>query len=192
MLLFKIYRKISVAKDFEPIPLIVAPNAPAKLTVEGNSLNWEPVENSSGYVIYANGSAIGYNKVALFVDTLTYDTPPVYTVRTVGPHGNLSPINGESEDFTIESINDAVNKPIVISGIGNELLQNDYVPKVENGTVWFDEPVSCKVFNLLGQQIIDEKNISKFDLRRIQTGVHVFIISNEKHEYHSFKIANLQ
>lgn len=152
MLAYQIFNKVSSSTEFNPVPLVVAPEAPTWLNVDGNSLKWTPVINSKGYVIYANGSAIGFNKAALFVDTLSYDTPPVYTVRTVGSLGNLSTINAESEDFTEDSINVAINEPLVVSGINERINSSNDVFKV------YPNPVSDWLY------FESKSDISSFEL----------------------------
>lgn len=188
MLLSKINSKISSNK-FEPIPMLVAPRAPEKLTVNGNYLSWTPVDGAVGYVVYANGSVIGFNTLSHFADTLSHDSNPVYTVRAVGEIGNLSPENGQSEDFSLESITEAIDAPIISTGNNDMKVGNKYTSKIDNGMLWFDIAVDCTVYTLMGQKIAQEKDISKFNLKKLEKGVYIFRI-NDKNGSFAFKVMN--
>lgn len=188
MLLSKIYRKVSSTK-FEPIPLVIAPEAPKMLTVEGNNLSWTAVEGGLGYAIYANGSVIGFNTLNQFVDTLSYDTNPDYTVRTIGALGNLSVDNGQSEDYTEDDILEAIDTPLIVSGINENAVHEKYIPKILDGTIWFDKPVSCRVFTVIGQEIVLQENVSTFNLDELKPGVFIFWVTDNEKTY-SFKVLN--
>lgn len=187
LLLSQIYRKVSYTA-FDPVAMVVAPDAPKTLVVDENYLKWEAVDNAVGYVIYANGSAIGFNKLAHYSDTLTYNSPPVYAVRSIGPHGNLSVQNGDSEDFTEASINEAINTPIIVTGIDARVIKEQFAPKIENGFIWFEKPVVCRVFNSIGQEVIRENYISSFKMDKLQSGVYIFLVSENENMNYSFKI----
>lgn len=191
MLLSKIYSSVSSTK-FEPVPMVVAPAAPSWLRVEGDYLVWPGIADAIGYVIYANGSAIGFNHSPHFIDTLTYETAPVYTIRTVGPHGNLSLSNGESENFSIASILAAIDTPFIISSLEEAIEKEAFVPRIVDDTILFDQPVTCQVYSVVGQKIMQEKNITNFDLKKLGTGVYIFVILDDDHKYYSFKVSNVQ
>ncbi|MCY1722327.1 pectinesterase family protein [Prolixibacteraceae bacterium Z1-6] len=190
LLLSKIYRKVS-SSAFDPVSMVVAPAAPGWQHLDGNYLYWKVIDDAVGYVIYANGSAIGFNTLAHFTDTLTYDTTPGYTIRSVGPHGNLSVESGETQDFSEESITEAIDSPIVVVGINEKLDKKQFVPKIENGTIYFDQPVRCRVFSITGQEIIQKNYISSFNMDVLKSGVYVFWISDDKNINYSFKVNKL-
>lgn len=187
MLLSKIYASVSSTK-FDPVPTVIVPIAPESLGVDGNSLKWTPVDDAIGYVVYANGSAIGFNQIAMYNDTLSYDTTPVYTVRTVGEIGNLSTINGKSESYTEESINEAINTAIEGVGVDEKSMLNKFIPKIEDGTIWFDQATNCKVVSLTGQQIMTLEHVLNFDLNVLNSGIYIFLASDDEHQNYSFKV----
>ena len=191
MLLSKIYRAVSNAR-FDPVPQVIAPDAPKWLKVTGDYLNWEPVDSVLGYVIYADGAIIGFNHLAHFVDTATYETPPVYTIKSVGLLGNLSVGHGGQESFTAESINKVIDTPIATTGINEVLPDAGYLPRIVDGRVLFEQPVDCQVFSVLGQTIVLEKNICSFDMQRLQSGIYFFLIQDSSKRLFSFKVSHIQ
>jgi pectate lyase len=190
LMLTRFYRAVNVVA-YNPIPMVVAPDAPGWLNVDENYLTWSAENNAVGYVIYANGSAIGFNTINHFTDTLTYNTPPVYSVRSVGPHGNLSVSNGETEDFTVESITEAIDEPIINVGISEKNIKQEYAPKIENGAIWFETPVTCRVYSIVGQELVLKNNVSKFNLDNLKSGVYILLISDDKNLSRSFKVNKL-
>jgi pectin methylesterase-like acyl-CoA thioesterase len=184
MLLSKIYSMVSTT-PFDPVPMVVAPLAPHSLEVDSNQLSWTTVDEVSGYAVFANGSIIGFSNINQYTDTLSYDSPPVYTVRSVGPPGNLSMPNGQQEDFTEETINTAINSVVV--GVEDKNLSQSNVPHIENGILTFERPSSCRVFSVLGQELFHEKNVSVFNLEKLKTGIYLFRVSDAENGY-TYKI----
>jgi len=185
MLLSHIYASVS-STTFDPVPMLIAPDAPASLQVEDSSLVWTAVNTATGYVVYANGSVIGFSKINRYVDTLDYETPPVYTIRSIGELGNLSVKNGKAEDFTEESINVAINS--VLIGIDEKKPAQNFIPKIEKGTIIFDSPSDCRVFSVLGQELYRERNCSDFSLDKLNAGIYIFVVSDKERQY-TFKIS---
>ncbi len=190
MLLSKIFAKVSSSNKFDPIPSLVAPDAPENFSVKDDYLSWSEVNGAIGYVIYANGSVIGFNNVNQYTDTLTYETTPVYTVKAIGELGNLSADNGQSEDFTEDDIREAIDTEIVVDAINEMAAGEEYLPKIINGQVWFDTPVELRVFNITGQELVHRQNSSMFLMSELGTGVFIFRITDEKKMNYSFKVVN--
>ena len=187
LLLSKIYSSVS-SSVFDPVPLLVGPAAPVSLKVNNNYLSWSGKVNAGGYVVYSNGTAIGFSRFNYYTDTLIYNTPPVYNVRSVGLLGNLSLPNGENEDFTEQSINQAINSPIETVGIDKKPIQNQYTPNINNGIVWFDTPTNCKIISVSGQQVYSDKNILNFNLNNLTPGMYIFKVFSNKNISRSFKL----
>ncbi|MFA9390212.1 MAG: pectinesterase family protein [Prolixibacteraceae bacterium] len=188
LLLSKVYSSVSSTR-FDPAPMLIAPDAPTAISVDGNVVSWSVKSAAEGYVIYANGEAIGFNRSNHYADTLTYATPPVYTVRAVGPLGNLSLPNGQGESFTKESINEAINTAMDVpeeNGIGQTRYHE---PTIRNGFVCFDQATSFKVFSVMGKQIIKEKEILSFNLNKLSTGIYIFLAFDELNKTYSFKVS---
>ncbi len=188
MLLSKIYSSVSSA-SFNPVPMVVAPAAPKSLVATGNSLLWTANDEATGYVIYADGSAIGFSKVNQYVDTLTYASTPKYSVRAVGAWGNLSLPNGETSTVTEASINAAINSVITAK---KDLAANEpYMPVIRNGEVIFDQPTHCKVYNLMGQQVLAIENGFVLSLKELPgNSVYVIQASDTLRKQYVFKIKN--
>ncbi|MFA9390213.1 MAG: pectinesterase family protein [Prolixibacteraceae bacterium] len=187
LLLSKVYSLVSTTK-FDPVPKLIAPESPTAISVDGNMLSWTVKSAAEGYVVYANGEAIGFNRSNHYADTLSYDTPPVYTVRAVGPLGNLSLPNGQGESFTEESINEAINTAMDVpeeNGIGQI---NYYEPVIRNGIVYFERPTNIKVFSLAGQLIITVNKTSDFNLERLKSGLYIVQASDDTNHNYRFKI----
>lgn len=190
MLLDKIYTTVSFSNKFSPIPMVVAPEPPTNLVLDGKILKWDGVKNALGYIIYADGGLVGYSTTNLFEDTIVYVKAPTYRIRSVGAHGNLSVLNGEHEDFTAESINEAINTPISTVGVNEaEIESAAYVPNIVDGNVLFDKAVDLKVFNFIGQEITQRKGVTSFNLNELNSGIFVFLIL-EKNKKYAFKISN--
>ena len=165
--------------------MLAGPHAPDSLAVDSSSLTWTAVDSAAGYVIYANGSATGFSTTNNYTDTLSYGSAQDYTVRTVGPLGNLSPEIGKTEDFTEAGINEAINTVIV--GIDEKIVREPHAPRIENGIVLFEKPSSCRVYSVLGQEICFEINRSSFNLARLKPGIYIFLVSDGASRF-AFKI----
>lgn len=82
----KIYSFIS--GEYNPFPLIIAPEKPFNLTVSGNSLSWSAVNGAKGYIVYENELIIGFSISSDF--SYTTSSESTYSVKAVGQNGNLS------------------------------------------------------------------------------------------------------
>lgn len=191
MLLSRIYRAVSSQK-FEPIPTVVAPSAPTELSVEEQYLEWSPVADAVGYVVYANGTAIGFNDAENYQDTLTYTSPPTYSVYSVGPHGNLSAPNGHNAAYSVEGLILAIDTPLDLTGLREAAQIEQYIPRMVNGRILFDQPVDCQIFSVLGRKVIQEKATLDFELDQLASGVYIFLITMDGRKFYSFKVSHVQ
>jgi len=186
MLLSKIYAAVS-SSTFNPVPMVIAPIAPKTISATGNTLIWTPNYEALGYVVYANGSVIGFSKINRYVDTLTYAATPFYQVRAVGALGNLSALNGKSESITETSINAAINT--IMTNSRDLPIKEAFVPVIRNGEIVFDTPVSGKVYSLTGQHVVSFKNESYFRLEVLpKNAIYIFQVSDGLKKQNIFKI----
>ncbi len=177
MLLSKIYSSVS-STVFDPVPMVVAPPAPKSLSANEGYLTWLPVEQAIGYVIYANGSAIGFNTAAHYNDTLQYNKTPVYTVRAIGSIGNLSVENGKTDGANANTINQAINS--VILGKTEFKSELNRMPKIENGIMTFANPVSFSIYTTQGQHVMSGEKQSHCDLHSLPRGIYLLRASEGK------------
>ena len=120
---------------------------------------------------------------------LHYNTSPVYSVRTVGALGNLSVSNGQTADYNETGIREAIDAPIVISGIKQKNAGEKYFPKITDRWIYFDKPANCRVFTVTGQEIVHRENITRFSLDELGKGIYIFLVGNKENRY-SFKVVN--
>ncbi|HPR32777.1 MAG TPA: pectinesterase family protein, partial [Prolixibacteraceae bacterium] len=186
MLLSKIYSKVS-SNEFDPVSMITAPLAPNSVGVkDGNRVVWTPNNDAKGYVVYSNGLVIGFSKTNAFIDTLSYATTPTYNVREVGEIGNLSPFKGETEDYSYESIIEAIDTPLSTVGVHN--INVSKMPRIEKGIIYFDNFTRLKVYNLYGHLFYSDENCSSYNLGQLENGIFIFRVSDETGNVYSFKM----
>ncbi|HPR30966.1 MAG TPA: pectinesterase family protein [Prolixibacteraceae bacterium] len=185
LLLSKIFAKVSTTL-FDPAPIVVAPLAPESVGTDGNDLVWTPVNNATGYVVYANGSVIGFRKMNRFTDTLSHSIPPTYTIKTMGTLGNLSRGNGEREDFSIESINTAINTPLETTGVNER--ERSILPRIENGQILFERPSDLRIFTITGRLLANIPECTQFNTLDLPAGFYLFWGADDTNIPFSFKI----
>jgi hypothetical protein len=107
----------------------------------------------------------------------------------VGAWGNLSLPNGETSTVTEASINAAINSVITAK---KDLAANEpYMPVIRNGEVIFDQPTHCKVYNLMGQQVLAIENGFVLSLKELPgNSVYVIQASDTLRKQYVFKIKN--
>jgi pectinesterase len=169
-LLQKIYQAISTATTFDPVSLVIAPAPISVVARNGQTLTWDAVTGAKGYVIYANGSAIGFSTTGSYTDAETRATTPAYTVQTVGAHGNLSLPDGAVDLVTAESINAAVNAEI--SGVSSPSVSAP-APLVLNGFLQFAQPTDFTLFSLSGQALMACRQLKICNLNALPQGTYL-------------------
>lgn len=109
MSLKNIYQKVNASNVFNPLPIAAAPQAPAKLSVNGKTLTWTAVPGAECYAIYADGKLLDYSGHNSYYDLKSTGSPK-YQVKSVGAYGNMSGFNGSGATPTAEEL-DAVLSP---------------------------------------------------------------------------------
>jgi len=170
MLLSKIYASVS-STVFDPVPMVVAPPAPKSFVSKEGYLSWSPVEQAIGYVVYANGSVVGFNKAAHFTDSIKYSSPPVYTVRAIGIHGNLSAENGKADGAAASAINQAINSVIV--GEPEYKSEINPLPVIKNGMITFARPVTFSIFTPQGQKVMSGEKQTHCEIQSLSRGIYL-------------------
>ncbi|MBN1132653.1 MAG: hypothetical protein JXA39_06245 [Bacteroidales bacterium] len=186
MMLSHIYEAVS-ADSFDPAPFVVSPPPVTGIAVNGQELSWEPVTGIKGYVIYANGLAIGFAINESFTDSLSYSETPAYSVRSVGTHGNLSLFDGQADEITEASINNAINSPIT----GSErtpTTQPEYAPHLINGIIHFDSPTNYRIYSITGQKILTGNRMLSCDMHSFPEGIYIIQASDDRNRFYTTKI----
>jgi len=172
LLLSQVYTAggFSTATTYNPVPLVIAPAPVDHVTTNGQVISWPAVSDVKGYVVYANGSVIGLTDSTAYADTASYDTIPVYTIRTVGSHGNLSLPDGWIDTVTETSIKDVINT--VHTDIESKKYSKEAL-LVANDNLLFQELTDCTVYNLCGQLMASGKQVTTMSLSQLPEGVYL-------------------
>lgn len=172
-----VFASLGSATVFDPIPFVVGPTSVSEVTKNGQSLQWTEIPSSKGYVIYANGSALGFSKTGSFTDTITRSMPAHYTVCTVGAHGNLSLKDGTVDLATAATLYDKVNGAITSTNVQTPKVA---YPKalVQGGTLRFEMPTGFTLYSLTGQKLFHSKHVLLSDLRSLPKGIYLLRANN--------------
>lgn len=172
LLLNKIYSSVS-STPYDPISLVVSPASVSSVSKSGQNLTWDIIEGAKGYVIYADGSAIGFSKTNTFNVETNIGAYAVFSIRIVGAHGNLSQ---PDENVSIADINNAINTvPVPIVSVVNK----DFPFYINSNILFFSENTDFKIFNLSGQEILSEKNKLFISLEDLTGGVYIIKAFNK-------------
>lgn len=180
--LSSVYASLGSSTPYDPIGLVVAPTPVSAVVKNGLSLQWDEVAGSKGYVVFAEGSVIGFSKTANFTDSQQRSR---YSVCAVGAHGNLSLPDGQVDAVTVSSLNAEVNGdvPTDLQAVGTEgktLLQN--------GWLHFKQPTDCELFTLAGQKILVGRAVLSSNLNQLPKGLYVLKAIDEGHGRYQTKI----
>ncbi len=115
MTLEKIFAKIGGKKNpFDPIPMIVPVEAPKRaermpkqITAQGGFIRWIGTDDALGYVIYKNGSVVGFSQTPSFSDPAGGNS--TYKVRAINAWGALSADNDTENKLTADDLYAALN-----------------------------------------------------------------------------------
>ena len=166
LLLNIIYSSVS-STPYDPVSLVVPPASVASVSKSGQTLTWDVKGGAKGYVVYADGSVIGFSKTNSFTVETNIGASAVFSVRTVGAHGNLSQ---PGDNVSISDINNAINTvptPII------PVVNKDYPFYINSNILFFSEITNFKIYNLAGQEILSEKNKLFISLEGLNGGVYI-------------------
>jgi hypothetical protein len=115
------------AGDGDPSPPTVPTGVAATRAGDDVSLQWDPSTDDigvKGYLIYRNGSYIGFTRTTGFLDAQAYELGAVYEVRAEDLFGNQSAKSAEfyepSKDPLLDDTPPTVPTGIVVSGTEGE------------------------------------------------------------------------
>jgi len=151
---------------YNPEVLCVPPAAPTQLRTNGNTLEWQAVENAVGYVVLRGEEWAGQT-------SNTHYTPSgglegIYTVKSVGPAGQLS------ESAVITSADKIHTKPPF------ELVGN---------TIYFNSASHCSLHDLTGKKVAESQGqVLKFRIEKQYSGVLLLNITGNSGKKFSGKI----
>lgn len=132
-----IYSRIS-SELYQPEPICVSPVAPNNVSITANQLQWNNVENVTGYIVFKDGSFLATVPTNSYTDNS--GTTGIYTVKSVGSYGQLS------LPATITSTEKVTTNPLKIS--------------FSDKTILFSKPVTFSVYNVQGIKLFSSDIIS--------------------------------
>jgi pectinesterase len=180
-----IYASLNLSPVYDPVSMVVGPPPISVLQKNGQQLQWTEVSGVKGYVIFADGSALGFSKTGSFTDTTTRSFTPVYTVCTVGAHGNLSLADGQVDAVTASSINDKVNGTVTAMKSVRQPAQN---PVVQQGRLLFELPTDIEIYSMTGQKVLQRVQQTRCDLSRFPKGIYLIQAKDEQNGSYKTKI----
>ena len=72
---------------FDPLHSIIAPQTPANITVSGTAITWDAADGAASYIVYEDGSIIGYADGNMFNDGQAHNGKIV--VRAISEYGAM-------------------------------------------------------------------------------------------------------
>lgn len=165
--LTSVYASLGSATAYDPLPLVVGPTPVSTVEKNGLSLLWPEVAGSKGYVIYANGSVVGFSKTPSFTDSMVRGN---YSVCVVGPHGNLSLADGQVDPISVQTLNDVVNGTVATPLTSVHTSANVLV---REGRLQFQTSTDCELYSLTGQRVLNERGVLSADLKDIPKGLYL-------------------
>jgi pectinesterase len=182
------YASMGSSTVFDPIPQVISPLPPALISRNGQTLQWSELPTLKGYVVYADGSAIGFTKTGTFTDTASRTVTPEYHVCTVGALGNLSLTDGSTDPVTLTSIDEVVNGNVSIGWSENRIPAN-VGAILSNGRLEFGQPTDLTLFNLTGRAVLSQKRALQTDVSYLPKGVYLLKAYDNLHGMYFTKIA---
>jgi pectinesterase len=184
MMLSHIYAAVQ-ATAYDPVSMVIGPSPVSALTVDGQALSWEAVSNARGYVVYADHSAIGFTTTGSYTDTVARSNTPVYNVRTVGPLGNLSLRDGETDTITTDSINGVINTPI--TSISSPSISAPSLV-VRDHFLFFSQATDFTLYTLSGHVVTTCRQLKSFNLETLPRGIYLIRATDEVNGNYSARI----
>jgi pectinesterase len=141
------------------------PASPDDVTLKDNILQWSAVENTRGYIIFRNDSAVIFTSNTKYtIDNNTSSNS--YAIKAVGSFGALSEIA-----HVATSINNkgAMNNNIKLS------LQNNLLTVPENQYV--------RIFNVSGSEALMSRNKKIINVSSLSEGVYILELYDNSGQY---------
>lgn len=170
-----VYASLGSSTPYDPIPLVVGPTPISSVVKNGLSLQWNEVPGAKGYVVYADGSVVGFSKTPSFTDTEDRST---YSVCVVGPHGNLSLAAGHLDPVTVQSLNEVVNGNVPTSM--NSVQATSHI-LLREGRLHFQTTTDYELYSLSGRRLLNGRGVLTADLNRIPKGLYLLKTYDEDH-----------
>lgn len=142
---------------YDPFSIVMAPQAPAQLQRQHSELTWQAVEGVVGYFILKNNQ---FHSTTINTNaTIEGNETDVFTVRSVGTHGQLSP-----PAHVVTSAKQAVSSIKL---------------RLANQRISFSEPVICAVYSADAKLIAHTKQPTmQIDLPQMLHGAIIVKYSN--------------
>lgn len=175
--LSSVYASLGSSTLYDPLSLVVAPTPVAAVSKNAQSLQWAEIPAAKGYVIYANGLALGFSKTGSFTDTTPRSQTPIYSVRTVGAHGNLSLTDGSTETVTLASLQELANGTIPVS-VNNPKTVSEVL--VKHDQVHFVNRTDFSLFDITGRKVLEGKQVYSQNLSGIPHGIYLLQADDEQ------------
>jgi len=172
-----VYASLGSSTLYDPISLVVPPTPVATVIKNGQNLQWSVVNGAKGYVVYADGKALGFTNNGSFIDSTIRSKTPVYSVCTVGAHGNLSLPDGSTETVTYGSLNDLANGTVSVS-VTAPKSTNNHLVWVGNGQLNFENATDFSLFDLTGRSVLCGKKVFSENLDGIPHGIYLLRLAN--------------
>lgn len=167
-----VYASLGSSTPYDPLSLVVPPTPVSIVTKNGQNLQWTVVDGAKGYVIYADGRALGFTSTGSFTDTTTRSKTPVYTVCTVGAHGNLSLPDGSTESVTYDSLNELANGAVPV-GVASTTISKQPRIWICDGQLHFDKATNFSLHDLSGRSVLCGIQVLNKNLAGLPHGIYL-------------------
>lgn len=151
----KIYSFVS-GVNFDPFTIVIAPDKPLNLRATTDALSWDAVADAKGYIIYENGSIIGFSTTPSFLYTSNL-VDNSYYIKTVAANGNLS--------VESQSIGNA-------TGIGDNHTEENSI-YVKDGMLYLPENQRCEIYSLSGIKVKSTELVREINLQEFSKETYI-------------------
>jgi pectinesterase len=158
-------------KIWNPKRITQALSAPSNFILNGNELNWNPVENAIGYVVLANDSVIGFSASNTFSVSDVMEGDFKFDVKSVSKNGNLSKKSTEHSTGANQL----------------DFDKNSIQIFFENQRIRFSEEVDYKIYTINGKLLKAGRN-SEFQLNGFKSGIYLINATNNSGKNFTRKI----
>lgn len=146
---------------WDPLPLVIALDAPASLSGNVNVLSWDAVDSAIGYAVIRNDSTVGFSETNAFTDEeYTRTITNTYVVKAINLNGCLS-----------EASNNYVLLPTGIDEVKNKI--SDLSITVSNHELMISKSVDVSIFTISGTLVKQKSNTQCVELTDMAKGVYI-------------------
>ncbi|MFB6343766.1 pectinesterase family protein [Saccharicrinis sp. FJH62] len=169
---FFLHNSDNIQEYWDPLPAVTPLYDPQNVQLSGNQLTWDLVPEAVGYVIYFQGSVIGFAEENTFSVTEGINIPEDFKVVSVDDYGALS-------DGSVP-VNTALD----------HIMKNERDYSFINKKFELPYPVDIDVFDMNGRKLTSVKHKKSCDFSGFPSGIYMIRVEEASGRINNVKILN--